>query len=483
MTTSKKIVTGVTWTAVQTLINRTSGFIVKLILARLLFPEDYGLIGMAVVFTSFFKSFTDLGFSTAIIQRDENQINQTYLSTAFWANMLWSVLSFIILAILIAPLATKFYNEDVLLYLIPSLGLSILTTPLYFVNRSILVRELNFKKISHINNLANVIAGATAIIMAFSGFGVWALVAHNVVQTIIELPLFFYFSKWKPSLVWDKKAYKDLFGFTAFTTLSELINRLSSNGDYFIVGKLLGKIELGLYSFAFILTDSIRVQIKMIIDTVMYPVFSKLQGDKKQQENLLSKTIFYNCITTAPIMGLLFLNPELITIVFGDKWIDSLLVIKIIALAAIVQILTNSFPTLMRANGLARIEFNYQLIKVFILFLPLVFLGTYYYGIIGCSLSILFSRILQNILNIQGFRKFLEISPKTIFSNYTKGLLPTVLSIVLIFPFYYIIDVKSNLVVFSSTLIYVILIIIISYVFNKSELKKLLKLKSNEPLN
>lgn len=84
MTTSKKIVTGVTWTAVQTLINRTSGFIVKLILARLLFPEDYGLIGMAVVFTSFFKSFTDLGFSTAIIQRDENQINQTYLSTAFW---------------------------------------------------------------------------------------------------------------------------------------------------------------------------------------------------------------------------------------------------------------------------------------------------------------------------------------------------------------------------------------------------------------
>ena len=133
MTSSKKIITGVTWTAVQTLINRTSGFIVKLILARLLFPEDYGLIGMAVVFTSFFKSFTDLGFSTAIIQRDENQINQTYLSTAFWANMLWSILSFIILAILIAPLATKFYNEDVLLYLIPSLGLSILTTPLYFV--------------------------------------------------------------------------------------------------------------------------------------------------------------------------------------------------------------------------------------------------------------------------------------------------------------------------------------------------------------
>jgi len=479
LTSSKKIITGVTWTAVQTLINRTSGFIVKLILARLLFPEDYGLIGMAVVFTSFFKSFTDSGFTTAIIQRNEDLITQSYLSTAFWANLLWSIFSFLILFFLIAPFASNFYNEDSLIYVIPALGITILTTPLYFINRSILVRNLEFKKISHINNSANIITGVISIFMAFSGYGIWALVAQNIIQTIIELPLFFYFSKWRPSLVWDKKAFKDLFGFTAFTTLSELINRLSSNGDYFIVGKLLGKIELGLYSFAFILTDSIRVQIKMIIDTVMYPVFSKLQGDKKQQENLLSKTIFYNCIIACPIMGLLFFNSQLITIVFGDKWIESLLVIKIISLYVIVQVVSSSFPTLMRANGLAKIEFNYQLVKVFILFLPLIFIGTFYFGIIGCSISILISRVLQTLVNFHGFKKYLGINATVLLKSYWNGLKPTLIASLFLLLFLITFKVRNEVIVIISSFFYVVIVLISSYLLNKEEFSRFLKIKSN----
>lgn len=477
MTSSKKIVSGITWTAIQTLVNRTSGFIVKLVLARLLFPEDYGLIGMAVVFTSFFKSFTDLGFSTAIIQRDDQKINQGYLSTAFWSNLFWSLVSFIFLVVLIAPFASNFYQEPILISVIPALGLPILTTPFYFINRAILVRDLQFKKISHINNAANIIAGVIAISMAFAGYGVWALVAHNIIQSMVEMPLYYFFSSWKPTFVWKKKEYKDMIGFTAFTTFSELLSRLASNGDYFIVGKLLGKIELGLYSFAFILTDSIRIQIKMIIDTVMYPVFSKLKEDKKQQEYLLSKTVLYNCLVTAPIMGLLILNPEIITLFFGEKWNDSLLIIQIIAIASMIQILTNSFPTLMRANGFSKTEFNYQLIKVLFLFFPIVFVGTYYYGLIGCSTAIIVSRILQNGINLFGFHAYLSIGHQSLLKNYYWGVIPSFIGIVLLLPFRFLFLEKGFVFLIFSSLIYGLIVLGFTFALNKHEINKILKFK------
>lgn len=471
MSSSKQVVSGVIWTTIQTVINRSSGFIVKMILARLLFPEDYGLVGMAVVFTSFFKTFTDLGFGSAIIQRKEEVLSDTYLSTAFWTNILWSGVTFAILCFVVGPFAAGFYNEPLLLYIVPASGIPIITAPLFLVQRSVMAKELQFKKIAVINNIASVSSGLMAVIMAFAGAGVWALVAQGVLQSMIEWPLYMRYAPWSPKRLWDRAAFKDMFGFGAFSTLSELLNKLSTHGDYFLIGRLLNKIELGLYSFAFILTDSIRVQIRQIIDKVMYPVYSKFIDDKNKQEFFLTKSIVFNGLVTGPIMAVFIVCPEVVIFVFGEKWIESLGVIKLISISVIIQLLTNSFPTLIRANDLTFFDFKLQIIKVFFIFLPSVYLGILLNGIEGCAMGIIIARIIINLINLFVFKYKLKFDVFNILNAYKIGLQPTVLSIffVLLLEFTLII----NLVILKISILLLIILILTLYM-NKSEIKTLL---------
>ncbi|MBF6640022.1 lipopolysaccharide biosynthesis protein [Flavobacterium sp. J49] len=473
MSTSKQIVNGVTWTTIQTLINRSSDFIVKMILARLLFPEDYGLIGMAVVFSGFFKEITNLGFGSAIIQRHESIITKAYLSTAFWTNFIWSLFTFLILSFIIGPLAASFYNEEALIYVIPALGVSILTNPLYLIHRSLFFKELEFKKISRINNIANITSGVVAVILAFLGAGVWALVAQSVVLTIVEMPLYYRASKWKVDFLWDKESFHNIFGFGVFTTLSGLVNRFASQGDYLLVGKLLNKVELGFYSFAFIMTDSFRVQVRQIIDSVMYPIYSKNQHDIIKQEGFMNKSIFFNSLIITPIMGVMFISTELVTYIFGHKWVGSLLIMKIIAVSVVVQIITNSFSTIMRANNLSYIEFKLQLVKVFLFYFPLIFVGTYYYGTIGCSYAVVIARVVINIINIYGLKKYLNIKPKGILISFYKGILPTFISGFIVITVFYFFKFEGVIFVLIKTLILFILIVVLSYLMNKKEIKNL----------
>jgi len=475
MSSSKQVVSGVVWTTIQTVINRSSGFIVKMILARLLFPEDYGLVGMAVVFSSFFKTFTDLGFGSAIIQRKKELLNEAYLSTAFWTNMVWSFVTYGILCFVIGPFASSFYNEPLLIYILPALGIPIITKPLFLVHRSIMAKDLKFKKIAVINNVASIGSGIIAVILAFAGAGVWALVAQSVVQSIIEWPLFMKASPWSPKKYWDKKAFKDMFGFGAFTTLSGLVYKFSSQGDYLLVGKLLGKIELGLYSFAFILTDSIRVQVRHIVDAVMYPVYSKTQDNKEKQIHFLQKSVLFNSLAITPIMGVLFVSTEWITYIFGEKWSGSLVVVKIIAVSVVIQIITNSFSTIMRANDKSYVEFKLQTVKVFVFYLPLIFLGTYYYGLIGCSIAVVIARLIINIINLWALKKHLSIAPLGLLKSFTKGISPTFLAVIITMLLFYWILTESFWYSILKTVILLALTLVLTWVINKSDLLTLIK--------
>ena len=474
MGTSKKVISGVSWTTLQTLINRGAGFVVKMILARILFPEDYGLIGMAIVFAGFFKVITDLGFGSAIIQRKEDVLTKKYLSTAYWTNFIWSTFIYLLLIFGIAPFASQFYNEPILIYIIPILGISIITTPLFYIQKSLLTRDLSFKKIALINNSGSLIGGVIAIFMAFTGFGVWALVAQGFFQTIIELFLYNKNVKWKASLEWDINCFKDIFGFGAFTTLSALVYKFSTEGINLFIGKILGKVELGLYSFAYILTDSIRVQIRQIIDVVMYPIYSKSQDDKKTQIYFLEKSVFFNSLILTPIMGFLFVCTEMVTFIFGEKWIESLVIIKIISVSVVVQTVTNSFSTVFRANNLNRVEFKLQLIKVFLIFSPIVFLGTYYYGIVGSSYGVLISRIIMNQVNLYAFKKYLDIPINILNKAFIKGLLPTLISGIIIYIVFYFLKENISFMLLKSFLM-IGLTIMLTYILEKNTILDLVR--------
>jgi teichuronic acid exporter len=169
-----KILTGVIWNSIQLLVNRSFSFLIKLVLAKILFPEQFGLVGMAAVFTSFIQVFNDLGFGAALVQRKDEELRDEHYHTSFWTGVIWSVILYFLIALFIAPLAAKFYNEPIMQEIIPVLSLGVLASPINLVHKAQLTKSLNFKKITYISNFSNIFFRGIIIMSCFVRF--WCLV-------------------------------------------------------------------------------------------------------------------------------------------------------------------------------------------------------------------------------------------------------------------------------------------------------------------
>ena len=226
MSLNKQITSGIFWTSIQILIQQSFSFIVKLVLARLLFPDDFGLIGMAIVFTSFVQVFNDLGIGAALIQRKEEDLNQKHYHTSFWTGIVWSIFLYIIIVCVVAPLAANFYNEPLLESIIPILSIGVLASPINLVHKAQLTKAMNFKKIALISNSSNIFSGVLSVSLALYGMGVWSLVFNSVASIVIAVPFYFKATGWKPKFIWGKQEFKDIFGFGMYTTGTSVFNNL-----------------------------------------------------------------------------------------------------------------------------------------------------------------------------------------------------------------------------------------------------------------
>lgn len=386
MDVKKSIIGGVFWTTLETVINRGFGLIIQFVLALLLFPEDYGLVGMAVVFIAFLEVFNDLGMNAALIQRKEEKLTPLHFDTAFWTGMAWGLLLYLLMAFVGTPLIADFYGEDKLRMIIPVMSLSLLINPVNLVHQAQLIKAMNFKKLALINNAGNIISGIIALLLAYLGMGVWALVFYSLTKVVVALPLYFKATNWFPKLNWKREMFDDIFGFGVYTTGTNFFNKLTGNIDMLLIGKLVGSAALGFYSFAYLATNIVRDQIVAVVNKVLYPVYTKMQDDKKKMLELFLKIISINNFVVYPlILGLYLFAEFLIPLLFGSKWDNAIPLIKILSVAVMIQMLNNSHTTLFRAAGEVRLEFTLQVIKSVVFFVPLITLGVYKYGVEGAA--------------------------------------------------------------------------------------------------
>lgn len=412
----KHVVGGVFWTTLESVVNRGFGLIIELILARLLFPEDYGLVGMAAVFISFLEVFTDLGMNAALIQKKEELLTPKHYDTAFWTGVVWAFFLFLIMVFAGTPLISKFYGETKLLEILPIMSLTILFSPINLVHRAQLIKKMDFKRLAFVNNASNIIAGLIAVTMAFAGFGVWALVLYAVAKVVVAIPFFFKATKWVPKLQWQRRAFNDIFGFGIYTTGTSFTNMLTGNIDYLLVGKLVGSVALGFYTFAFIITNTVRNQIVAIVNKVIYPVYASMQDSKTEMVNLFLKVVSLNNLLVYPVILAAFLFAEdLLPLFFGDKWNNSVPLIKILSFAVFIQMLINSHTTLFRAAGKVRLEFILQIIKSVGFFVPLVSLGVYYYGLEGAAYGFTIATLLGVMVSFYYLHKIFNLHVKQVF--------------------------------------------------------------------
>lgn len=450
-------------------IKRLFDLLVKLVLARILFPEEFGIVGMAAVFTSFVQVISEMGIGSALIQRKKEQLNDLHFQTAFWFSLLWGTFLYGII-IFLSPLVSEFYNEPVLQKVVPILGLPILVSSVNTINKAQLMRELNFKKLAIINNVSSILAGIGAIVLAFNDFGIWALVFNVVVPFFVAVPLLFMATQWKPKLVWEKKAFFEIFGFGIFTFGTAIILNISANVDYLVIGKLISAASLGAYTLAFMLTSMVSSQITSMVNRVMFPFYSAIQSDLEKVKIYYLRVVKYYAVIIYPIMlSLIVLGGPILSIFFGAKWVEAKVPMRILAVAVLINVLTSSYNLLFRSIGKPRLEMKILLSILIFATIPAIVFGANFYGIRGVAYGILFSSVVNLLVVLVLLKKHFQINWRNISYAVTPAVIAFIITFAIISSLYLYTSMHAILII---ALLFVIYFTICAFFF-KEELQKL----------
>jgi O-antigen/teichoic acid export membrane protein len=413
-----KILDGVAWNATGLIIDNVLQIIVKLILARLLAPEVFGIIGFATVFTGMVNVFADLGMTAALIQRKDAHLKPIDYDTAYWAGLLWSLFLMAVLSFVVAPIAAAFYNERLLTAIIPVLSTAILFRNLRAVHIANITRELDFKKVVLPRNATKVFAALGAILLALNGFGVWSIVFQSVANDILLVFVYSYVSPWRPQRRFSRESFKNIFGFGVYTTGTNIFNYLTGNIDYLLIGKMMGARSLGVYTLGYNVTYVMRGHIMGVINSVFFPVYSRLQDDLETTKRYYFKVIRYNGIVIYPLMvGIVLLAEPLVKFGLGSKWVDAIVPMQLMATAGLVHILTSSNTVLLRGMGKPHLELIFSMIKTLGVNVPLIVLGIIHYGIVGAAAGLLAAKTVMFFINNITLRRVVGITTTEIVRN------------------------------------------------------------------
>lgn len=327
-------ISGLFWSFSGLIGNQGVQFVIQITLARLLTPEDFGIIGMTTVFIAVAQSIADCGFGNALI-REKNTSQEDY-STVFYFSFLVSLLLYIIL-FFSANAISIFFREPQLTLIIRVISLILIINSFYIIQISVMNKNLQFKAVTKILVFSSLLSGIIAIICAYNGFGVWSLVIRIVSMQLIQCILVFIYNFWLPSLVFRMDAFKRLYGFGWKLMASGVIDTMYQNLYYLIIGKAFSATELGYYSNAQKLRDIASSSISNSVQKVSYPVLSKIKDEHQRLRQGYRKMIRSVVFVTFPLMlGITVAAEPIIITIFGHKWFNSISYFQILCLAGML---------------------------------------------------------------------------------------------------------------------------------------------------
>lgn len=349
------------WTTLQKYSKMFIQFISGIVLARLLTPYDYGCIGMLSIFMVLAEAFIDGGFGSALIQK--KQPTQADYSTIFWWNLGMAVLMYAILYVS-APAISRFYDIPLLSDVLRVQGLVLFIYAFNIVQRNQLKKKLNFKVLSIVTIITSVTALCVTIFMAYKGYGVWALVAQNLISAAIPAIIFWFFIKWRPILTFSRQSFKELFGFGFYMFLIHLIDRFSRQLTGLVIGKVYNPATLGYYSKAFGTEKLASHTISSIMTQVTYPLYAEVQDNKKVLINMIKRMTTTISYITFPLLFILMLTAKpLFILLYSDKWIQSIPYFQVLCFAGLAVCLQASNLQAISAIGKSRTLFMWTIVK------------------------------------------------------------------------------------------------------------------------
>lgn len=424
-----KTVSGVLWSAVERFSLQGIQFVINIIMARLLLPSDYGMIGMLAVFLLISQTFIDGGFANALIQRKDR--TETDFSTVFYFNIFLAVI-FYVLIFLSAPLIADFYDMPDLKDVARVIALSLIVSSLSAVHKIKLTINIDFKTQSKISLIAALSSGVIGIWMAYENFGVWALVIQTLINSILQTALYYLFSHWFPLRNFSWNSFRILFSFGSKLLISSLIHTIYYNLYSIVIGKKFSATDLGYYTRAEQFAIFPSSNVNSIISRVTFPILSSIQNDDEKLASAYRKYIRLASFIIFPLMiGLAVLAKPLIILLLTDKWLGIVILLQILCLDWMLDHLSiinlNLLYVKGRSDWALRLEIVKKIIATIILFssIPL--------GIVGmCWGRVLYS-IIAVYLNSHYTKSLIGLSLGTQIKDILPSLMISILMGVIVY--------------------------------------------------
>ncbi len=468
----KKVLVGFFWQGLDRFGIQLLTLIFSVFLLRILSPQDYGWMGMILVFYGLSEAIIDGGFGDALIQRKE--VSQTDLSTVFWANIAIGIALFC-LGLLLAPLIAMFYGEPKLTPLARVLAFSFLLASLNVVQRTLIKRSLNFKALSIINISALICAQGTGLMLAYRDFGVWSLVAIQIINYSIMAIGLWFSNKWRPSFVFSKASLSTLYGFSINVLGFNLLNKLAAKFDRIYIGKFLGVASLGFYENASRLMTKPVSSFSGTFFNVLFPSFSKISEDtEKLKSTYIEAMAMVSFFIFPGLLGLFFSADLIVKLLFGTKWLPMIPLFQIFCIQGLMISLSPISNSIILALGKSKMIFNYGLLAQGLKVFFFLTLG-HFYGLKGVALGITINSIVIFFIRQRAINKVVELNFFPHYFPLFKNLIIALIIGFLLFSFsHFISDFTHSVALFLYWSVWTILFFGFSYFFNNEQLLRIL---------
>lgn len=394
-------------------------FIVSIVLARILMPEDYGTVALVTVFTTIMQVFVDSGLSTALIQKKD--ADDLDFSSVFYFNFVVCIILYLIM-FLAAPLIASFYNMPELTLVVRVISLTIVISGVKGVQQSYVSRNMLFKRFFYATLGGTIFSAFLGVAMAYAGFGAWAIVAQQLSNTAIDTLILWITVKWRPKLMFSWERLKGLLGFGWRMLASGLLDTVYNNLRSLIIGKVYSSADLAYYNEGKKFPNLIVTNINTSIDSVLLPAMSNEQENKEKVKNMTRRSIMVSCFIMAPLMiGLACCASNIVTIVLTEKWLPCVFFLQIFCITYMFYPIhtanLNAIKAMGRSDLFLKLEIWKKVIGLVLLF------STIFISVEAMAYSLLISTLTSMIINSWPNKKLLDYS----FLEQMKDIVPSIL--------------------------------------------------------
>ncbi len=398
-----KTAKGIFWSAFQRYSSILIKFISGIILARLLTPHDYGCIGMLTIFMVLSEAFIDAGFGDALIQK--KRPTQEDYSTIFYWNVFMAIVMYVVLY-MSAPAIASFYNIPLLTSILRVQGIVLFIYAFNIIQRNQLRKKMNFKLLSLVTIITSVSSLSVTVYLAYSGFGVWSLVAQNIIGAAIPALFYWFYIKWRPTFVFSWQSFRELFSFGFFMFMTNMLNQIGHQIQGLLIGRFYNSSTMGLYAKADSSERLVSTGISQVLTQVTFPLYAEVQDDKSKLSSIIRRLTITLSYLAFPLIFVVMLCAKPIFIfLYSDRWVDSVPYFQVLCFAGLAYSLQAVNHQSISAIGKSRVMFSWTFVKR-IMGILFVVAGLYYYGMTGLLVGMVINTWFSYIVNISLVSKY-----------------------------------------------------------------------------